>query len=137
MGQVVHRIPQHHMARLIHHHVSPGLQAPIRRQQEFVGGLLERFARLRQIVKRKLDGFQLYTGDRWATWNQFAANIVGFIVMFSSLLYLNWVARNVSLNAPELLSSFTPTVIPISLLGGILSPVAKDLVNALKSVTDG
>jgi hypothetical protein len=106
-------------------------------QKRVIREQAERFARLRQIVKRKLDGFQLYTGDRWGTWNQFAANIVGFIVMFSSLLYLNWVARNVSLNAPELLSSFTPTIIPISLLGGILSPVAKDLVNALKSVTDG
>ena len=106
-------------------------------QKRVIREQAERFARLRQIVKRKLDGFQLYTGDRWGTWNQFAANIVGFIVMFSSLLYLNWVARSVSLNAPEVLSSFTPTIIPISLLGGILSPVAKDLVNALKSVTDG
>jgi hypothetical protein len=57
--------------------------------------------------------------------------------MFSSLVYLNWVARNVSLNAPELLSSFTPAMIPISLLGGILAPIAKDLVSALKSVTNG
>lgn len=89
----------------------------------------ERFARLRQIVKRKLDGFQLYTNDRWASWNQTAANAVGIVAMF---LLLTWLQRN-SITA----SISFPSLILFSLLGGILSPVAKDLVSALKRVKDG
>jgi hypothetical protein len=89
----------------------------------------ERFARLRQIVKRRLDGFQLYTGDRWATWNQTAANLVGIVTMFIVLL---WLQRN-----SAVASISFPMLIIFSLLGGILSPVAKDLVTALKRVKDG
>src|ERR1700687_5820313 len=48
----------------------------------------DRFARLRQIVKRKLDGFQVYAGDSWASWNQTIANIVGIVALF---LILTWV----------------------------------------------
>lgn len=88
----------------------------------------ERFARLRQIVKRKLDGFQIYTGDRWASWNQTVANIVGIGALF---LVLVWV-KNTSPNSPGYL-----TIAFLSLLGGILSPIAKDLVSALKRVKDG
>ena len=102
---------------------------PTPEQRQVVKDHAERFARLRQIVKRKLDGFQLYTGDRWASWNQAAANGVGIIVMF---VVLTWVQRN-SIGA----SISFPTLIVFSLLGGILSPVAKDLVSALKRVKDG
>lgn len=89
----------------------------------------ERFARLRQIVKRRLDGFQLYTGDRWATWNQTAANLLGIVTMF---IVLMWLQRN-----SAVASISFPMLIVFSLLGGILSPVAKDLVTALKRVKDG
>jgi hypothetical protein len=88
----------------------------------------ERFARLRQIVKRKLDGFQVYTGDRWASWNQTVANIVGIVALF---LILVWV-KNTSPSSPGYV-----TIAFLSLLGGILSPLAKDLVSALKRVKDG
>lgn len=89
----------------------------------------DRFARLRQIVKRKLDGFQLYTSDQWATWNQTVANLVGIVAL---LLILIWV-KNTSPSA----SPGYPTIVFLSLLGGILSPLAKDLVTALKRVKDG
>jgi hypothetical protein len=88
----------------------------------------DRFARLRQVVKRKLDGFQVYTGDRWASWNQTVANIVGIVALF---LILIWV-KNTAPNSPGYL-----TIVLLSLLGGILSPIAKDLVTALKRVKDG
>ena len=88
----------------------------------------DRFARLRQVVKRKLDGFQVYTGDRWSSWNQTVANIVGIVALF---LILVWV-KNTSPNSPGYL-----TIALLSLLGGILSPLAKDLVSALKRVKDG
>jgi hypothetical protein len=84
------------------------------------------FARLRQIFKRKLDSFQLYTEQRWASYNQFAANVVGALVMAAALT---------SLRASLKLS--VPGIVFLSLFGGILSPVAKDLVSALRRVRDG
>jgi len=102
---------------------------PTPEERQAVKEHAERFARLRQIAKRKLDGFQLYTGDRWASWNQTAANGVGIVVMF---IVLTWLQRN-SVTA----SISFPSLVIFSLLGGILSPVAKDLVSALKRVKDG
>jgi hypothetical protein len=89
----------------------------------------DRLARLHQIVKRKLDGFQVYAGDRWASWNQTAANLMGIAVLLIVLLWIKYDNPTGSLSylAIGLLSLF----------GGILSPVAKDLVTALKRVKDG
>jgi hypothetical protein len=89
----------------------------------------DRFARLRQIVKRKLDGFQLYASDRWASWNQTVANGVGILALFLILLWI----KNAS---PESAPSY-PMIFVLSLFGGILAPLAKDLVSALKRVKDG
>lgn len=100
---------------------------PTLKERQEIKEHAERFARLRQIIKRKLDGFQLYTGDRWGSWNQAAANAVGIAVLLGVLL---WLRRSIND-----LSMFG--IIVISLLGGILSPVAKDLVAALKRVKDG
>jgi hypothetical protein len=86
----------------------------------------EAFARLRQIFKRKLDSFQLYTEQRWASYNQFSANVVGAIVM-AIVLYSLRVDLKLGLGGIMLLSLF----------GGVLSPVAKDLVAALRRVRDG
>ena len=83
------------------------------------------FARLRQIFKRKLDSFQLYTEQRWASYNQFAANVVGALIMAAALTSLPELGLSVGMFF--LLSGF----------GGILSPVAKDLVAALRRVRDG
>jgi hypothetical protein len=84
------------------------------------------FARLRQIFKRKLDSFQLYTEQRWASYNQFSANVVGAIVM-AIVLYSLRVELKLGVGGIALLSVF----------GGVLSPVAKDLVAALRRVRDG
>ena len=102
---------------------------PTPEQRQAIKEHAERFARLRQIVKRKLDGSQLYTGDRWGSWNQTVANAVGIVVMFTVLLWLQ--------RSSALASISFPALILFSLLGGILSPVAKDLVSALKRVKDG
>ncbi len=102
---------------------------PTPQQRQEVKEHAERFARLRQVVKRRLDGFQLYTGDRWASWNQTAANAVGIVAMFIVLTWLQRSSAVASISFPRLLL--------FSLLGGILSPVAKDLVTALKRVKDG
>jgi hypothetical protein len=102
---------------------------PTPEQRQALKEHAERFARLRQIVKRRLDGFQLYTGDRWASWNQTAANALGIVTMFIVLI---WLQRNSAVASISL-----PSLVVFSLLGGILSPVAKDLVTALKRVKDG
>ncbi len=102
---------------------------PTPEQRQAVKEHAERFARLRQIVKRRLDGFQLYTGDRWASWNQTAANAVGIVAMF---IVLTWLQRS-----SAVMSISFPRLVLFSLLGGILSPIAKDLVTALKRVKDG
>lgn len=104
-------------------------EPPTAQQRQTIKERAERFARLRQVVKRKLDGFQLYTGDRWASWNQFAANALGIVVMFGILV---WLRRTSTIATPN-----TVSIVVFSLFGGILSPVAKDIVNALKRVKDG
>ena len=102
---------------------------PTAEQRKRIRDQADRFARLRQIVKRKLDGFQLYTGDRWASRNQGAANAMGIALMFSILLWMRLKAIGPSLGFGY--------IVVLSLLGGVLSPVAKDLVSALKRVKDG
>jgi hypothetical protein len=88
----------------------------------------DRFARLRQVVRRKLDGFQIYATDRWASRNQLMANSVGILLMLGILSWMK-TYQNVKLS--------WGLVVVCSLFGGILSPVAKDLVTALKRVKDG
>lgn len=84
------------------------------------------YARLHQVVKRRLDALQLYSGYRWATWNQFAANAVGSLVLFLVLLSL----------AP--LSSLSLwLIVLLSLFGGMLAPIAKDIIVALQRVRSG
>lgn len=102
---------------------------PDQTQRKRIKDHADRFSRLRQIVKRRLDGFQLYTGERWASWNQFSANLLGIALMFGILMWMRMTATGVVLGLPLLLV--------VSLFGGILSPIAKDLVSALKRVKDG
>ena len=106
-------------------------KAEVKRQSELI-------ARLRQTVKGKLDGFQLYASDSWANWNQLAANIVGIVVMLVSLMFARWAADGGGqFTWDAVTNSFSVSMIPISLVGGILSPVAKDLVTALRNVRNG
>jgi len=111
---------------------------PEDQQKEEVKRQSELIARLRQTVKGKLDGFQLYTSDSWANWNQLAANITGIVVMLVSLMFARWAAEGEGhITWAALGNSFSLSMIPISLVGGILSPVAKDLVSALQKVRNG
>jgi hypothetical protein len=95
-------------------------------EQSDVKDKAEAFARLRQLFKRKLDSFQLYTEQRWASYNQFASNVIGALIMAAALYSLR---SDLKLGAA--------TFVLLSLFGGVLSPVAKDLVAALRRVRDG
>ena len=91
-----------------------------------VKALADAFGRLRQIFKRKLDSFQLYTEQRWASYNQFWANALGALIMAVAL----WNLRS-AFGIDGL------SLMVLSLFGGILSPVAKDIVTALRRVRNG
>jgi hypothetical protein len=97
-------------------------------ERQQVKNLTDATARLRQVMKRKIDGFQLFTGSRWASWNQSAAIVVGYGLMFA-LLFWSRGPRTDAFGVPEMLV--------LSLFGGVLSPVAKDLVGSLKRVKSG
>ena len=82
------------------------------RAREAAGAL----SRLRLQARRKLAAFQLFTEQSWASWNQLWANVLGVIVMGIVMVNLDLSALQMLLGAA---------------FGGILSPVAKDLVSAL------
>lgn len=88
------------------------------------------YARLRQVVKRKLDAFQLFQGDIWVNRNQLAANLLGALVLFAALCWVHYGPGSPTpLRAGDLV-----LYIVISLLGGMLAPIAKDLVVVLRKV---
>lgn len=82
------------------------------------------YTRLRQFIRRRLDAFQLTTGYQWQTANQIASVVLGAVLLGGSLLYLDG-------------AKVGWLLIPVSLAGGFLAPVAKDLVLALKRVRSG
>jgi hypothetical protein len=96
------------------------------RNSDETKALADAFSRLRQIFKRKLDSFQLYTEQRWASYNQFAANVLGALIMAVAL----WKLRE-TYHINEI------SLMVLALFGGILSPIAKDVVSALRRVRNG
>jgi hypothetical protein len=88
------------------------------------------YTRLRQFIRRRLDAFQLTTDYRWQTENQVASVLLGAVLLFGSLVYL---ARA---TLPQSLSGWIGLLFA-SLIGGIMAPVAKDLVIALKRARSG
>lgn len=79
------------------------------------------YGRIRLLVRRQLDGFQTVTAYRWREWNQWWAWLVGALLMMAAQL----------MQAP---GGNLATMVLLSLAGGILAPVAKDLVDALGKV---
>jgi hypothetical protein len=82
------------------------------------------YGRIRLLVKRQLDSFQTVTTYRWREWNQMSAVLLGAALMFIAQLRMaggqpsyDWVG-----------------MVLVSVLGGMLAPVAKDLVDALGSM---
>ena len=92
--------------------------------------LADRYARLKQIVRRHLDSFQIVTAMRWREWNQFYAIVVGALLL--ALAHLIPEIQKGALSQLE--PSFWVNLIGSSLFGGMLAPVAKDLVDALGKV---
>ena len=89
------------------------------------------YSRLRQFIRRRLDAFQLTTEYTWRTGNQFVSVVLGAVLLFGSLVFLN--RKNLPQNPWEWIG-----LTVLSIMGGIMAPAAKDLVTALRRVrTDG
>jgi hypothetical protein len=102
--------------------------------------IADRYTRLKQLVRRHLDSFQIVTAMRWREWNQLWAFVVGVVLLF--------LAQWMTLPSRTEWALFSPStwvlpdvsgwtlfkMIVSSLLGGMLAPVAKDLVDALSQV---
>jgi hypothetical protein len=96
------------------------------REQE-IKELADMIARLRQVMKRRLDAFQLYTSESWASYNQTGGNVVGFLIMVGILLTLD--RQQTGFRWWE--------IVLLALGGGMLSPIAKDLVSSLRKARQG
>lgn len=81
-------------------------------------------ARLGNLVTRRLDALQNTIDYRWARLNQAVAVLGGFVFLLIVLL-----------NRTPRLSLIQ--VIPVSLTGGLVAPLAKDLVSALGNLRAG
>lgn len=85
------------------------------------------YARLNQMAKRKLDAFQLLAAHNWTNKVQFWANLLGVLILFGALIRAT----------PATTAINWPQYVMLSLFGGVLSPIAKDIVVALKKVRQG
>ncbi|MCA2998818.1 MAG: hypothetical protein ING75_09485 [Rhodocyclaceae bacterium] len=97
---------------------------------EEIKAIADRFAMLNKFVKRELDGLQLRANYAWARWNQGFSVSMGTAILFGSLLYTH--STGDSFGAFALVKIFI-----LSLVGGMIAPVAKDLVSALQKVKSG
>lgn len=103
---------------------------PIQTSEDRQGAKLQAdtYARLRQLIRRRLDAFQLTARYRWQSLNQFTSVVLGAVLLFvANLMQLSW-------TIPP--GKFWELIF-LSILGGVVAPVAKDLVMALKQVRSG
>ncbi len=107
------------------------------KEKEVLKKQTDTFSRLQQLVQRKLDGLQLIAGYTWKARNQRSAIILGAVLLFFSLSYVEWGSNMLddifnSRNIGDVVR-----ILIASLVGGIAAPVAKDLVSALRRVRAG
>lgn len=94
---------------------------------------VDAFSRLSKLVKRRLDSLQITINFQWARWNQVWSIALGGALLFASLAYIEF-----STSEWALINPLTwLRILVASLVGGIVAPVAKDLVVALKKVRQG
>lgn len=85
-------------------------------------------ARLSNLIARRLDAFQTKLEYFWARGNQLAAVILGAAIFWYAILQLDLQTEDMQKAAPFRL-------IIISLLSGLVSPFAKDIVSALSGLS--
>lgn len=98
--------------------------------------IADRYTRLKQIVRRHLDSFQIVTALRWREWNQLAAIVIGGALLLAAqvvALTQEPAGLGVLVSAPWV----AVKIAVVAVFGGMLAPVAKDLVDALRKVKAG
>lgn len=106
-----------------------GMDGEVQRQD-----LAEVYARIRLLMRRQLDSFQTITSYRWREWNQLWAWGIGAALLLLAQLIQ---AVQVGVAAQDLTPFRLATMVVFSLAGGLLAPIAKDLVDALAKVKSG
>lgn len=103
--------------------------------------IADRYTRLKQTVRRHLDSFQIVAALEWRERNQLAAMAVGAVLLLLAQFIALGHGGSVDTSALDVIKgkvSSQPWLwvkIPVvALCGGMLAPVAKDLVDALKKV---
>lgn len=102
--------------------------------------IADRYTRLKQLVRRHLDSFQIVTAMRWREWNQLWAFLVGVVLLFLAQWMTlpsagDWRWADSSTWVLPKQDGWAVFKMGVgSLLGGMLAPVAKDLVDALSQV---
>lgn len=86
----------------------------------------ELYGRIRLLVRRQLDAFQTVTAYRWREWNQLYSWILGFVLML--------IAQVITAETSGKAYPAWYMLFSVSMLGGLLAPVAKDLVDALAKI---
>jgi hypothetical protein len=97
--------------------------------------LADVYGRIRLLMRRQLDSFQTVTSFRWREANQKWAIILGAILM--SVVQIMVLVKHSHDPSFSIDFSNIGQLILISVLGGVLAPVAKDLVDALAKVKSG
>jgi hypothetical protein len=89
------------------------------------------YTRLHQLAKRKLDRLQLQLTYRWTNLNQLSANLLGILILYCTLLWV-YAPKQGAMDPGDYFLIFL-----VSTTGGILSPIAKDMVSWLQKVKTG
>jgi hypothetical protein len=102
----------------------------------------ERYTRLKHQVRRHLDSFQIVTALRWREGNLKAMAVVGALLMLMvQLLALAHMPDGSWKPVGVYLAQFSPVAIAklllIATFGGVLAPVVKDLIDALRKGRGG
>jgi hypothetical protein len=82
----------------------------------------ERYARIRQAATRKLDAFQMFTSMEWVNRQQLWSNLLGTVILGAAFTL-------VGIKRGDIVFA-----VLFATLGGMLAPVAKDLVVALQQI---
>jgi len=85
-------------------------------------------------MRRQLDSFQTITSYRWKEWNQLWAWLVGGVLLMLAQLIP---ALRALPEGTDLKPMNIAIMGAVSLAGGLLAPIAKDLVDALSKVKSG
>ncbi len=89
--------------------------------------LIDARNRVTHQVQRSLDGLMISAGFRWKLYLQLASFVVSAIIVWAGLML--FVREPIAVFVRHL-----PLYVALSLLGGFLAPVARDLVAALQQV---